>query len=45
VDDAVRLVSVVLGETGQRHPVSILWVVLIVILVLGVLGFFSRGAW
>jgi flagellar basal body-associated protein FliL len=32
-----------------RHPkeghMSILWIILIVILVLALLGFFSRGAW
>jgi flagellar basal body-associated protein FliL len=26
-------------------PVSILWIILIVVLVLALLGFFSRGAW
>jgi flagellar basal body-associated protein FliL len=28
-----------------RTPVSILWIILIVILVLALLGFFSRGYW
>jgi Protein of unknown function (DUF3309) len=27
------------------YPVSILWIILIVILVLALLGFFSRGRW
>jgi flagellar basal body-associated protein FliL len=27
------------------EPVSILWIILIVILVLALLGFFSRGRW
>jgi flagellar basal body-associated protein FliL len=42
------------GENGagrQPHPegrsnrMSILWIILIVILVLALLGFFSRGRW
>jgi flagellar basal body-associated protein FliL len=30
---------------GGRTRVSILWIILIVILVLALLGFFSRGYW
>jgi flagellar basal body-associated protein FliL len=33
-------------EPGQRRRyVSILWIILIVIVVLALLGFFSRGVW
>jgi flagellar basal body-associated protein FliL len=33
-------------QTAQREAyVSILWIILIVVLVLALLGFFSRGAW
>jgi len=32
-------------ETDKGGPVSILWIILIVVLVLALLGFFSRGAW
>ncbi len=37
----------VLGEPtkGRSHTVSILWIVLIVVLVLALLGFFSRSVW
>jgi flagellar basal body-associated protein FliL len=28
-----------------RHQLSILWIILIVILVLALLGFFGRGRW
>jgi hypothetical protein len=30
---------------GGLTPMSILWIILIVILVLALLGFFSRGVW
>jgi hypothetical protein len=30
---------------GRRPGVSILWIILIVILILALLGFFSRGRW
>jgi hypothetical protein len=30
---------------GGFDTVSILWIILIVVLVLALLGFFSRGAW
>jgi hypothetical protein len=30
---------------GGLDTVSILWIILIVVLVLALLGFFSRGAW
>jgi flagellar basal body-associated protein FliL len=30
---------------GGRNRMSILWIILIVILVLALLGFFSRGYW
>jgi uncharacterized membrane protein len=30
---------------GGWYPMSILWIILIVILVLALLGFFSRGRW
>jgi hypothetical protein len=29
----------------ERGPLSILWIILIIILVLALLGFFSRGYW
>jgi hypothetical protein len=32
-------------ERGNATFMSILWIILIVILVLALLGFFSRGAW
>jgi flagellar basal body-associated protein FliL len=32
-------------ERKAGNPVSILWIILIVILVLALLGFFSRGRW
>ena len=32
-------------ERGNRRRMSILWIILIVILVLALLGFFSRGVW
>jgi flagellar basal body-associated protein FliL len=31
--------------TGRRVTVSLLWIILIVILVLALLGFFTRGRW
>jgi flagellar basal body-associated protein FliL len=33
------------GPKPQGGNVSILWIILIVVLVLALLGFFSRGAW
>jgi hypothetical protein len=30
---------------GRKERMSILWIILIVILVLALLGFFSRGRW
>ena len=33
------------GPITRRLFVSILWIILIVVLVLALLGFFSRGAW
>jgi hypothetical protein len=30
---------------GGIHTMGILWIILIVILVLALLGFFSRGVW
>jgi flagellar basal body-associated protein FliL len=32
-------------EREARNRMSILWIILIVILVLALLGFFSRGRW
>jgi hypothetical protein len=32
-------------EGGTETVMSILWIILIVILVLALLGFFSRGSW
>jgi flagellar basal body-associated protein FliL len=32
-------------DRKDRNAVSILWIILIVILVLALLGFFSRGRW
>jgi flagellar basal body-associated protein FliL len=32
-------------ETTERGFVSLLWIILIVILVLALLGFFTRGRW
>ncbi len=34
-----------ISEKGERSNMGILWIVLIVILVLALLGFFSRGVW
>jgi len=31
--------------TPKGGPVSILWIILIIIVVLALLGFFSRGVW
>jgi flagellar basal body-associated protein FliL len=31
--------------SDERRPVSLLWIILIVILVLALLGFFTRGRW
>jgi flagellar basal body-associated protein FliL len=33
------------GPTTKGESVSLLWIILIVILVLALLGFFSRGRW
>jgi flagellar basal body-associated protein FliL len=33
------------NEKEARNRMSILWIILIVILVLALLGFFSRGYW
>jgi flagellar basal body-associated protein FliL len=33
------------NRQGGESNVSILWIILIVILVLALLGFFSRGRW
>ena len=35
----------VLPITERRTTMGILWIILIVILVLALLGFFSRGVW
>jgi flagellar basal body-associated protein FliL len=32
-------------QTDQGGDVSILWIILIVVVVLALLGFFSRGVW
>jgi flagellar basal body-associated protein FliL len=32
-------------DTYKEASLSILWIILIVVLVLALLGFFSRGAW
>jgi flagellar basal body-associated protein FliL len=32
-------------RTGYDRGMSILWIILIVVLVLALLGFFSRGYW
>jgi hypothetical protein len=37
--------QVVNDHKGGRKRMSILWIILIVILVLALLGFFSRGYW
>jgi hypothetical protein len=34
-----------LGDHERGDGVSILWIILIIILVLALLGFFSRGYW
>jgi hypothetical protein len=34
-----------LRTRGNAAPMSILWIILIVVLVLALLGFFSRGYW
>jgi flagellar basal body-associated protein FliL len=31
--------------TGRQQSVTILWIIIIVIVVLALLGFFSRGRW
>ena len=33
------------NDKGRHERMSILWIILIVILVLALLGFFSRGRW
>jgi flagellar basal body-associated protein FliL len=33
------------GNERGTEPMSILWIILIVVLVLALLGFFSRGVW
>jgi flagellar basal body-associated protein FliL len=33
------------GQANRRHTLSILWIILIIVLVLLLLGFFSRGRW
>jgi flagellar basal body-associated protein FliL len=33
------------GPNDERGTVSLLWIILIVILVLALLGFFTRGRW
>jgi hypothetical protein len=40
-----RWSAVVPPYRRQGGNVSILWIILIVVLVLALLGFFSRGAW
>jgi hypothetical protein len=40
-----RPFSVVWVTTTERGRVDLLWIILIVILVLALLGFFSRGYW
>jgi flagellar basal body-associated protein FliL len=37
--------STVVLQTPKGGHVSILWIILIVVLVLALLGFFSRGVW
>jgi flagellar basal body-associated protein FliL len=37
--------SAVLDGKTKGDPVSILWIILIIVLVLLLLGFFSRGRW
>ena len=32
-------------EKGENRAMGILWIILIVVLVLALLGFFSRGVW
>jgi hypothetical protein len=34
-----------MGDKAKGSPVAILWIILIVILVLALLGFFTRGYW
>jgi hypothetical protein len=34
-----------LGDNERGVGVSILWIILIIVLVLALLGFFSRGYW
>jgi flagellar basal body-associated protein FliL len=34
-----------LGDNERGDGVSILWIILIIIVVLALLGFFSRGYW
>jgi hypothetical protein len=38
-------VNLVVSRTKEADNVGILWIILIVILVLALLGFFSRGVW
>jgi flagellar basal body-associated protein FliL len=37
--------SLATGEKGGEPSMSLLWIILIVVLVLLLLGFFSRGRW
>jgi hypothetical protein len=39
------VITVLRVSKGGFNAVSILWIILIVVLVLALLGFFSRGAW
>jgi preprotein translocase subunit SecY len=38
-------ISVVPGRQKEVTALSILWIILIIVLVLALLGFFSRGRW
>jgi Tfp pilus assembly protein PilX len=39
------LIPLCFFPTGYQRGMSILWIILIVVLVLALLGFFSRGYW
>jgi hypothetical protein len=41
----MRFLGVRTRKSGNKRFMSILWIILIVVLVLALLGFFSRGRW
>jgi hypothetical protein len=42
---AARVIASIRFGSGTWRPMSILWIILIVVLILALLGFFSRGYW